>query len=107
MSRQRELARSDRGEAPKGTRSGEAPTAANGDERSGASGGLEAALERRNLFAALKRVRQNKGSPGIDGMTVEELPNWLRQNWPRVREQLLAGTYQPQPVRRQLIPKSG
>jgi len=68
---------------------------------------MEAVLERRNLFAALKRVKQNKGSPGIDGMTVDELPNWLRQNWPRVREELLAGTYQPSPVRRQLIPKSG
>ncbi len=65
------------------------------------------ALGRRNLHAALKRVRQNQGSPGIDGMTVGELPDWLRENWPRVREQLLAGTYQPQPVLRQEIPKSG
>jgi group II intron reverse transcriptase/maturase len=68
---------------------------------------LVEALERRNLHAALKRVRQNQGSPGIDGMTVEALPDWLRENWPRIREQLLSGTYQPQPVRRQLIPKRG
>jgi group II intron reverse transcriptase/maturase len=67
---------------------------------------METALERRNLQAALKRVKQNKGSPGIDGMTVDELPNHLRVHWPSLREQLLAGTYQPQPVRRHAIPKS-
>jgi group II intron reverse transcriptase/maturase len=63
--------------------------------------------ERQNLQAALKRVRRNKGSPGIDGMTVEELPGYLRGHWPGLREQLLAGTYQPSPVKEQLIPKSG
>jgi group II intron reverse transcriptase/maturase len=67
---------------------------------------MEAVVERRNLQTALKRVRQNKGSPGIDGMTVDELPDYLRVHWPRLREHLLAGTYQPQPVRRQTIPKS-
>jgi len=64
-------------------------------------------VSRPNLQAALKRVRENKGSPGIDGMTVEELPDFLRENWPRLREQLLGGSYQPQPVKRQLIPKAG
>jgi group II intron reverse transcriptase/maturase len=59
------------------------------------------------LLVALKRVKENKGSPGIDGMTVDELPDWLRENWERIREELLAGTYQPQPVKRQLIPKRG
>jgi group II intron reverse transcriptase/maturase len=68
---------------------------------------MEAVVESRNLRAALKRVRQNGGSPGIDGMTVEELPEWLRENWPEVREELLTGTYQPQPIRRQTIPKRG
>ncbi len=68
---------------------------------------MEAALTRSNLQAALKRVRKNKGSPGIDGMTVEDLPDHLRVHWPSLREQLLAGTYQPQPVRRHVIPKSG
>lgn len=68
---------------------------------------LEEALSRPNLLAALKRVRQNKGSPGVDGMTVEELPDWLQEHWRGVREQLLDGTYQPGPVRRHLIPKSG
>ena len=63
--------------------------------------------ERRNLQAALKRVRKNKGSPGIDRMTVDELPEHLRAHWPALREQLLTGTYQPLPVKEQLIPKSG
>lgn len=107
MSRQLELPLGSRGEAPRAERSEEASVAAHGTERPGARGLLAEALERRNLQAALKRVRQNQGSPGTDGMTVEELPLWLRENWPRVRAQLLAGTYQPQPVKRQRIPKSG
>jgi group II intron reverse transcriptase/maturase len=73
----------------------------------GASDLLERVLARPNLQAALKRVRQNKGSPGIDGMTVGELPDYLREHWPMLRERLLASRYQPQPVRRHLIPKSG
>jgi RNA-directed DNA polymerase len=85
----------------------EASSAGNGDERPGTGGLMEKACERRNLLAALKRVRQNAGSPGIDGMTVEELPGHLRANWPRLREDLLAGRYQPQPVRRVAIPKPG
>jgi len=67
---------------------------------------MEAVVERRNLQLALKRVKQNKGGAGIDGMTVEELPGHLREHWPRLREQLLAGRYRPQPVRRHAIPKS-
>jgi hypothetical protein len=63
--------------------------------------------ERRNLLAALKRVRNNAGKPGSDGMTVKELPAYLRVHWPRLREELLAGRYQPQPVRRVAIPKPG
>jgi RNA-directed DNA polymerase len=66
---------------------------------------MEAVVEPRNLRAALKRVRQNKGSPGIDGMSVEELPNYLREHWPRLREELLAGGYQPGPVKRRLLAK--
>jgi group II intron reverse transcriptase/maturase len=85
----------------------EAESAAPGTERPGASGLMEAVVERRNLQAALKRVKQNKGSPGIDGMTVDDLPNHLRVHWRSLREQLLTGTYQPQPVQRQMIPKSG
>jgi group II intron reverse transcriptase/maturase len=63
-------------------------------------------VSRPNLQAALKRVRKNKGSPGIDGMTVEELADYLRMNWPQLREQLLAGRYRPAMVKQQLIPKS-
>lgn len=107
MSRQLELPLEDRGEAPRVQRSEEAPAAAKGNGDSGTGGLLEAVLSRLNLLAALRRVRSNKGSPGSDGMTVEELPIWLRDHWPEVRERLLAGTYQPAAVRRQMIPKRG
>jgi group II intron reverse transcriptase/maturase len=85
----------------------EVSVATQGDERSGASGLLDRALERTNLQAALKRVRSNKGSPGIDGMTVDELPDYLREQWSKIREELSTGRYRPQEVRRQEIPKSG
>ena len=68
---------------------------------------MKRVVERGNAKAALKRVRQNKGSPGVDGMTVDELPMWLVENWEDVRTQLLAGTYRPKPVREVEIPKSG
>jgi RNA-directed DNA polymerase len=66
---------------------------------------MEEVCDRGNLLRALKRVKSNKGSPGIDGMKVEELPGYLKQHWPAIREQLLSGTYEPQPVRRVQIPK--
>jgi group II intron reverse transcriptase/maturase len=107
-SEQLELALESRGEAPHGQRSGEVPTVANGNGRSGSDYRLmEAVVERANAIAALKRVRQNKGGPGIDGMTVEDLPLHLAMHWEAIRAQLLAGIYQPQPVRRHEIPKSG
>ena len=106
MTRQLELLLENRGEAPTGKRSEEEPTAAHENERSGASGLMEKVCERPNLLAALKRVRRNKGSPGIDGMTVDELSAHLREHWPRLREQVLAGTYQPAQVKQQLIPKA-
>ena len=62
-------------------------------------------LERGNLQRALKRVRQNKGAPGIDGMTVDELPGYLRHHWPKIRAQLESGCYCPQPVMRVEIEK--
>ncbi len=93
------------GEASGAERSGEPSSAANGEARSGTWRLMEEVGEPRNLKAALKRVRQNKGSPGIDGMTVEELPTWLMANWRQLRERLIAGCYQPLPVRRQTIPK--
>ena len=66
---------------------------------------MEKVCERENLKAALRRVKTNKGSPGVDGMTVAALPGYLKQHWPALREQLLSGTYQPQPVKRVEIPK--
>ena len=107
-SEQLELALEARGEAPQGQRSGEVSTVGNGDGRSGSDHRLmEAVVERANAIAALKRVRQNQGSPGIDGMTVDDLPIYLVTEWEVIRAQLLAGTYRPQPVRRQEIPKPG
>ncbi len=63
-------------------------------------------LEQANLQRALKQVRHNKGAPGIDGMSVDELPDYLRHHWPEIRVQLETGRYRPQPVRRVEIPKS-
>jgi RNA-directed DNA polymerase len=66
---------------------------------------MEEVCGRENCQQALKRVKSNKGSPGIDGMTVEDLPGHLLEHWPAIREQLLNGTYKPQPVKRVEIPK--
>jgi group II intron reverse transcriptase/maturase len=66
---------------------------------------LAQVLDRANLQRALKQVRQNKGAPGIDGMTVDELPQYLRDHWLEIRAQLEAGRYQPRPVKRADIPK--
>ena len=66
---------------------------------------MEEVCERENLKAALQRVKDNKGSPGIDGMTVAGLADYLKQHWPVIREQLLSGTYVPKPVRRVEIAK--
>jgi len=66
---------------------------------------MEEICERENCLQALKRVKANKGSPGTDRMTVRQLPGYLKQHWPAIREQLLQGTYQPQPVRRVEIDK--
>ena len=77
------------------------------DKSSGDDHLMEMVVARDNAKSALKRVMQNKGSPGIDGMRVEELPGWLREHWTAVRAQLLDGTYKPVPVREQEIPKSG
>lgn len=66
---------------------------------------MEMVLERQNLQAALKRVRKNKGSPGIDRMTVDELADHLKAHWSELREQLLSEAYRPSMVKQQLIPK--
>lgn len=106
-SSQLELALEGRGEAPRVQRSGEAGRAARGKERSGSRDLMERVVARENAMEALKRVRRNKGSPGTDGMGVEELEPYLREHWVAIREQLLAGSYRPSAVKRQLIPKSG
>lgn len=97
----------DRGEAPKGKRGGEVRAAGNGDGGSGCEDLLSEVLARDNMWAALRRVKQNGGSAGVDGVTVDELPDYLRQHWPRIREELFAGRYVPQQVLRREIPKSG
>ena len=66
---------------------------------------MEAVCERENLKKALRRVQANHGSPGIDGMTVDQLSDYLRAHWPTHRDELLRGTYTPSPVRRVEIPK--
>jgi len=66
---------------------------------------MEEVCERENCKQALARVKANKGSAGVDGMTVQQLPEHLKQHWPAIREQLLSGTYVPQPVKRVEIPK--
>jgi group II intron reverse transcriptase/maturase len=105
---QMELALDDRGETPTSHRSGETPTTPDGNDLSGDGRLLmEQVVGRANALAALKRVRQNKGSPGVDGMTVGELTSYLVTHWEGIREHLLAGRYQPQPVRRAEIPKPG
>jgi RNA-directed DNA polymerase len=96
-----------RGEAPMagggGTES--SPTAHAPESLASTASLMEEVCQRENLKEALRRVRANRGSPGVDGMTTDELPNYLREHWPGIREQLLTGTYQPQPVKRVEIPK--
>src|SRR3954451_22627986 len=60
---------------------------------------MEEVCDRGNLVRAWKRVRQNKGSPGVDGMTIDDTKDYLREHWPSIRSQLLEGTYQPRPVK--------
>jgi RNA-directed DNA polymerase len=67
---------------------------------------MEAVVERENLKNALARVKGNKGAAGVDGMSVNDLPAYLKEHWPTIRNQLLEGNYTPQPVRRVEIPKA-
>src|SRR4030095_6404047 len=66
---------------------------------------MEEVCERDNLKEALRRVQANKGSAGVDGMTIDDLTSHLAQHWPAIREHLLNGTYEPKPVRRVEIPQ--
>jgi RNA-directed DNA polymerase len=108
---QHELAFEDagRGETPRSSEGRVESTAAGLGTESQANTDrlIEEACEKENLKEALGRVKANAGAAGIDGMRVTDLPEHLRENWPRLKEQLLTGTYRPQPVRRVEIPKSG
>jgi retron-type reverse transcriptase len=68
---------------------------------------MEEVVDRDNLLTALQNVKRNGGAPGINGMRVEELPDYLKRKWPKIRGQLLDGTYVPSPVKRVEIPKPG
>ena len=71
----------------------------------GTGGLLETALTRENLQTAWKRVKANKGAAGVDGQGIEQTEQMLRTRWPQIRQELLAGRYRPQPVRKVMIPK--
>src|SRR3954466_11387113 len=66
---------------------------------------MEVVCDGENLRSAWKRVRRNQGGPGVDGMSIDDAKDYLREHWPGIRSQLLDGTYQPQPVKRVEIPK--
>ncbi len=97
-----------KGEARKLTGRGtESPTAEHGLESLAEGQLMEQVCKRENLKRALARVKRNKGSAGVDRMTVAELSGYLKVHWPEIRGKLLAGRYQPQPVRRVEIDKPG
>jgi RNA-directed DNA polymerase len=97
-----------RGEAPRpDAREDEAATATTGPESPAHDEHLmEVICDPENIEAALRSVTRNKGAPGVDGITVRQLPGILRARWPEIKDQLLQGRYQPQPVLRVQIPKS-
>ena len=96
-----------RSEAPKARREGTESFTANcaTESPAGTQQLMEEVCGRENCLRALRRVKANQGSPGIDGMKVAELPGYLKQHWPALRDQLLSGTYEPQPVKRVEIAK--
>ncbi len=96
-----------RSEVPKADGRGIEPRMAERQDKSPVSDEqvMEEVCERENCKQALARFKSNKGNPGIDGMTVEELPGYLKEHWPEIRDQLLGGTYRPRPVKQVDIPK--
>lgn len=66
---------------------------------------LERVLSRPNMQAAWKRVKANKGAPGVDYMAIDQFPAFARESWPKIRDAVSAGNYQPKPVKRVQIPK--
>src|ERR1700674_2456704 len=102
------LATETKGEALRRRREGTESSTAERATESLAEGQLmEQVCERENLKRALARVKRNDGSAGVDGMTVAELSGYLKVHWREIRERLLAGQYQPLPVRRVEIDKPG
>jgi RNA-directed DNA polymerase len=97
----------DTGEAPRAVKEGTESLAAKRGTESPAIGEqwMEEVCEGENCKQALKRIKANRGSPGVDGMTVNDLTDFLKQHWPAIREQLMSGAYRPQPVKRVEIPK--
>ena len=97
----------DRGEAPRPVlREVEVATAMSEPESPAPTANLmEVICDPDNIEAALRAVVRNKGAPGVDGITVRQLPGLLKARWPEIEHQLLQGRYQPQPVRRVQIPK--
>ena len=97
----------ERGETPLGGSRGTEPLVAKPAPESPALTEqlMEEVCDRENLLRAWKRVQRNKGGPGVDGMTIDDARDHLREHWPSIRSQLLEGTYQPQPVKRVEIPK--
>lgn len=106
-SKQMELPLGTTGASRKDERSDQTPTATNGNGSPGTRTLMEDVVDALNIERAAKRVMSNKGAPGTDGMRVEELPGWMQEHWGGVREQLLAGSYEPTEVRRVMIPKRG
>jgi len=100
-----ELAQSASGEADGVERSAEAKPVKEASESSRLTGLMELVCQRENLNTAWRKVVKNKGSAGADGMTVEELPTYLREHGTWLRGQLLADGYRPQPIRQVTIPK--
>lgn len=98
-----------RGEAPTASGRVEAAVSPEQTETTGqavdTSGMMEEVAEEQNVRRALAKVRANKGAPGVDGMRVDELEEWLDANWPSLQNELLNSTYQPSPLRRKSIPK--
>jgi RNA-directed DNA polymerase len=96
-----------RGEAPRAAEGVTESLAANRRAESPGMGAqlMEAVCEWSNIQQAVRRVKRNHGSAGVDGMTVHQVPAHLKQHWPTLRAHLLGGTYRPQPVKRVEIPK--
>lgn len=102
----RGASREETGRNPADARAGaEAGTACRRDPKSEEDWFMSQVVERGNMQRAYSQVMRNRGAPGIDGMRCEDLKDWLKANWPRVKAALLEGSYQPQAVRKVDIPK--